>query len=210
MVVKTMKNEKKYKVYKHTSPSGKIYIGITGNSVERRWQQGKNYKTSTYFNNAINKYGWENIKHEVLFTSLTREQAENKEIELIKKYKSNNPKYGYNIENGGHCCVMTKETKRKISNALKGKKYKKRRNHTEDEKRKISNTLKGRTSPMKGKHWTIEQRSKVGKAIVCNETGERFYSIREASRKTGCDRANISRVLRGAYKQTKGLSFSYE
>lgn len=206
-----MNDEKKYKVYKHTSPSGKIYIGITGNSVERRWQQGKNYKTSTYFNNAINKYGWENIKHEVLFTGLTREQAENKEIELIKKYKSNNPKYGYNIENGGHCCVMTKETKRKISEANKGKpSWVKGKHHRKETKEKIRKALKGRPSPMKGKHWTIEQRSKVGKAIVCNETGEKFYSIRDAARKTGCDRANISRVLKGVYKQTKGLSFSYE
>lgn len=42
-----------YTVYKHTSPNGKVYIGITKLSVERRWQEGKNYKTSSHFNNAI-------------------------------------------------------------------------------------------------------------------------------------------------------------
>lgn len=31
-----------YTVYKHTSPNGKVYIGITKLSVERRWQEGKN------------------------------------------------------------------------------------------------------------------------------------------------------------------------
>ena len=28
---------KKWIVYKHTSPSGKVYIGITSNSPEKRW-----------------------------------------------------------------------------------------------------------------------------------------------------------------------------
>lgn len=63
---------------------------------------------------------------------------------------------------------------------------------------------------MKNKHWTIEQRAKVGKHIVCVETGEHFYSIRDAMRKTGCDRSNITKVLKGTYKKTKGLSFKYE
>lgn len=63
-----------YTVYKHTSPNGKVYIGITKLSVERRWQEGKNYKTSNHFNNAIKKYGWDNIKHEILFTGLSRSE----------------------------------------------------------------------------------------------------------------------------------------
>lgn len=63
---------------------------------------------------------------------------------------------------------------------------------------------------MKDKHWSIEQRSKVGTPIICLNTGERFYSIREAARVTKCDRANISRVLKGVYKKTRGLTFIYE
>ena len=86
-----MKN--KYIVYKHTTPRGKVYIGITGNTVERRWQNGRNYKNNKHFTNAIKKYGWDNIKHEILFDNLTKEQAEEKEILLIKKYKSNNVRY---------------------------------------------------------------------------------------------------------------------
>ena len=62
---------------------------------------------------------------------------------------------------------------------------------------------------MKGKHWTIEQRANVGTSIICIQTGEKFYSIREASRKTGCDRANILKVLKGIYKQTGGMTFEY-
>lgn len=30
----------KWTVYRHTSPSGKVYIGITSQNVERRWNSG--------------------------------------------------------------------------------------------------------------------------------------------------------------------------
>lgn len=33
-----------YKVYKHTFPNGKKYIGITKLTVENRWRSGKGYK----------------------------------------------------------------------------------------------------------------------------------------------------------------------
>lgn len=35
---------KSYTVYKHTSPSGKVYIGITCRKPEYRWNHGKGYK----------------------------------------------------------------------------------------------------------------------------------------------------------------------
>lgn len=33
-----------YTVYKHTSPSGKVYIGITKKKPEYRWNHGRGYK----------------------------------------------------------------------------------------------------------------------------------------------------------------------
>lgn len=201
---------KAYCVYKHTAPNGKVYIGITRLSVERRWQNGRNYKNNPHFYSAIAKYGWENIKHEVLFTSLTKEQAEQKEIELISLYKSSDRRYGYNIELGGNATgKISDETKRKMSESHRGKYYGNHRKHTEEEKKRVSEKLKGRKSPMKGKHWTKEQKSKVGERIRCVQTGAVFVSIREAARETCLDRANISRVLKGVYKQTGGLSFEY-
>lgn len=91
-----------YVVYKHTSPSGKVYVGITGQNPEKRWQSGSAYRAKP-FRNAIQKYGWENIQHEVLFEGLTLEEANQKEIELIAEYDSTNPKKGYNITKGGNC-----------------------------------------------------------------------------------------------------------
>ena len=76
-----MKNEdKKWCVYMHTSPSNKVYIGITCD-VKHRWRNhGEGYKGGTRIYYAIRKYGWENFKHEILFTNLTREEAFSKEF----------------------------------------------------------------------------------------------------------------------------------
>ena len=81
--------EHNYTVYMHICPNDKKYIGITGRNPQYRWNKGKGYLANEYFTNAINKYGWENIKHIILYKNLTKEEAEEKEIELIAFYKSN-------------------------------------------------------------------------------------------------------------------------
>lgn len=112
-----------YKLYKHTFPNNKVYIGITCRNPDERWLNGKGYHHNSYMQNAIKKYGWNNIKHEILFDNLTKEEAEQKEIELIAFYRSNQREFGYNIESGGHYAgVMADETKKKISQKLTGRK----------------------------------------------------------------------------------------
>lgn len=114
----------KYKIYKHVSPSNKIYIGITRQEVQKRWTNGSGYKECPAFYEAIKKYGWDNFKHIVIYDKLTKEEAEAMEIKLIALYESNNKRFGYNIENGGNCCgTHSEETKRKISASNTGKKY---------------------------------------------------------------------------------------
>lgn len=112
-----------YKVYMHLFPNGKRYIGITSQELHSRFDNGNGYKGNP-MKRAIKKYGWENIKHFLLFDNLTKDDAEKKEIELIKKYNSNNIKYGYNIASGGHSsngCKHSDITKKKMSDWHKGK-----------------------------------------------------------------------------------------
>lgn len=133
-----------YSVYMHTSPSGKVYIGISKDPITR-WHNGRGYPHNEYFTNAILKYGWQNFKHEILFTDLTKAAAEEKEMELIALYKSNNNEYGYNISNGGNCKgSCTPEIRQKISESRKGKRwdYFKGRKHTEESKKLQSENKK--------------------------------------------------------------------
>lgn len=89
----------KYSVYKHTSPSGKSYIGITKNNPEKRWKGGWGYYEQTKFFNAIKKYGWENFNHEVLETGLSLKKAWEREKYYIAKFDSFGN--GYNADEGG-------------------------------------------------------------------------------------------------------------
>lgn len=83
MLLITNMVNKNYTIYKHIFPNNKIYIGITQQKPEKRWQHGLGYRAQPLMWNAIQKYGWENIKHEILFENLTLEEANLKEIELI-------------------------------------------------------------------------------------------------------------------------------
>lgn len=178
-----------YIVYKHTTPSNKVYIGITSRKPHQRWEGGIGYSHNVYFSSAIKKYGWNNIKHEILFENLTKEEAERKEIELIAYYDSTNRKKGYNISNGGN--LTSKETREKISKALKG-----------------------RTAPNKGKPMSEEQKKKIGKA----HKGKRpNYEAIEKNRKahTGANNPNYGKhrteeTRKKISNSNKGKKFSDE
>ncbi len=142
-----------YKVYKHTSPCGKVYIGITKRSVRGRWANGAGYRYNKYFSRAIQKYGWDNFKHEVLFENLTEEEACQKEIELISEYQATNPEFGYNIflggQKGAEGLHLSEETRLKMSKTKKGKPNLKLRGH------KRSDEFKQRLSQNNGMHTEI-------------------------------------------------------
>lgn len=104
-------------VYKHTCPNGKVYIGITKKRPKDRWANGAGYATQ-FFGKAIRKYGWENIKHEIIADGLTEDEARKKEIEQISLNKSHNPKYGYNCTDGGEGIYgyrFSKEERKRMS-----------------------------------------------------------------------------------------------
>lgn len=92
--------EKRYCVYRHTSPSGKVYIGITSMKPNERWRNGKGYILGrSIFAEAIKKYGWNNIKHEILLEGLDESNAYYAERYLVRWYKLHH--MSYNITDGG-------------------------------------------------------------------------------------------------------------
>lgn len=94
---------KQYYVYMHINKiNNKKYIGITSRNPNVRFgKNGKGYYNSIVFYNAIQKYGWDNFEHIILFNNLTKKEAEQKEIDLIKEYNTTNRKLGYNMSKGG-------------------------------------------------------------------------------------------------------------
>lgn len=86
-------------VYIHQFPNNKYYVGITSMTVNQRWgENGIGYKNQPIYN-AIKKYGWEHINHEIFATHLTEQEAKNIEKILILKLNSFNQ--GYNYTYGG-------------------------------------------------------------------------------------------------------------
>lgn len=198
---------RKWTVYCHIAKDGRRYIGITGNIPSRRWDNGRGYKSNKLFYNYINKYGWDSLKHIIIKDNLTEQEAKQLEVELIKKYNTQDKKSGFNLTAGGDSgfspCeetrkkmsiarrkrIIKEETRRKTSESTKGEKngfYGK--HHTEEAKLKISLAKKGRTGFFKGKKLTEEHKRKIGekslfrnaKAIKCVETGKVYRCSREA------------------------------
>ena len=91
-----------WKLYLHTSPNGKKYYGITSkNNPSERWgNNGDNYKRHPYFYNAINKYGWNNFKHEIIFDSIKDAAIKyNRNYTNLGRAIKNNKKFaGYHWE----------------------------------------------------------------------------------------------------------------
>ena len=143
-------------VYLHTNKTnGKVYIGITSQEPEQRWRGGNGYSTQ-HFSRAIKKYGWDGFKHEILYSNLSETKAKILEVSLIHYYKSANPKYGYNISEGGD--IISEETRKKISEANKGKVI------SEETRKKLSEAHKGANHPNYGKHLSEETKAKISEA----------------------------------------------
>lgn len=142
-----MSNDKTWCVYMHTNKiNGKKYVGITSRKPENRWHiNGTGYSGQSCFWNAIQKYGWDNFKHEILLMGETFEYACLVERCLIKHYKTYDRQYGYNLTLGGEGSCLTEEQKKVLSERMKGEKnpfYGK--HHTEQTLQRISELAKDR------------------------------------------------------------------
>lgn len=113
-----MSRQKRY-VYKFTFPNGMVYIGVT-NDPETRWQYNGVLYAPQAVGKAIKRFGWENIKKEIVFYDPENEQAVlDEEKRLIWKYQDrcynhlDNPEWEYEKPNnaygrrGGYVHVWT-------------------------------------------------------------------------------------------------------
>ena len=198
-----------YKVYVHTNKmNGKRYVGITSKAkVEHRWNSGRGYKENSHFYAAIQKYGWDAFDHEILFDGMSEKEAKAKEIELIREWKTQDNRYGYNMTSGGDGTpdfYPSEETRRKLSEARK------RENLSEE-------TLHRRSEGLKGRKFTDEHKKKIGdgnsKAIhMYSNDGElirTFRSAYDAESELGISHSHISQCCTGKRQTSGGYRWAF-
>ena len=194
-------SDRNYCLYVHKNRiNGKKYIGITNNITKRWYGKGKRYEELPAFGAAIKKYGWDAFAHIILLTDMTLEEASQAEIEYIKRHRTQEKAYGYNVACGGtHAPSMlgrhhSEETKKKMRAAQLGKKK------SEEEKKRHSEFMTG---------LLVGSRNGKSTAVRCINTGEVFECQRAAAKATGCDQSKISLCCNGKRKHTKGYRWEF-
>ena len=209
-----------YIVYCHTNKiDGKRYVGITKNKPEKRWKNGKGYRHNSYFYSAIQKYGWEEFYHEILFTGLVKEEAEKKEIELISKWNLTDRRFGYNIEGGGNLNKKVSERTKKLLSKITKKQM------TEEAKRHLSlcaiKQFECKGHPCLGKKCSEHTKNKLSKALNFRKKKIGQYdlegnliqvydSLHQLEQETGFFRSAITNYIKGNTNYCYGYVWKYE
>ena len=190
---------KKFIVYCHTlKKDGRKYVGITCQKPNVRWHYGHGYRKNTHIRNAIEKYGWNNFEHTILYENLTEQEAIDKEIELIEKWQLRDRTKGFNICIGGGGTTgcnkgrnagfhLTEDTKEKLRQANLGKKQ-----NNETILKRIKQYEK-----------SIDMLTIDGKYI------KTFSSITEASNETNTHKGHITEVCKGKRISANNYKWRY-
>ena len=201
------KNNKSYILYKATSPSGKVYIGITCDSLPKRIAKHKySSETKQYeakFMKAIKKYGVKKLKWRVLEEHLTLEQALILEKEYIKSYDSY--KNGYNATLGGDGAFGVKwseEAKEKHKRFLKETYYDDpewRKKKSEQTKEYYKNNPERLEKLKEDGRKSLSREEVKQKAKKARGTRECYI---KSSRSRGCKPFNVYDIMKKEYVGT--------
>lgn len=209
--------ERKWCVYIHTCKSNnKKYVGQTCD-LKNRWNNnGAKYlykqKNGSWrqpaIAGAILKYGWDGFLHEVIKDNLTKEEADKMEIELIDKYNTTNPNFGYNIRAGGSHGALSEESKDKMRKTIGDSRAKEKnafygKKHTQETKNKISKSAKehAKNRDVSGKNNFCF----IHYNYICIETQEVFPSASLAGQAVGVTKACIAHACNKENRTSAGF-----
>lgn len=189
---------KNFLLYKHTSPTGKVYIGITGQRPETRWRGGKGYATNPHFYNAILKYGWDNFTHEILAAGLTRDEACAMEQALIALHHSDDPAHGYNRTSGGDHTTFSPESREKLSESHRGENNPNwGKPMSAEQRQKISVANRGHRHDAAARRKMSEAKRAQVSSVLCVETGIIYACATEAAEAVGTHKSSITSCCKG-------------
>lgn len=216
-----------WRIYMYTFPNDKKYIGATVRTlVARQGKDWQRYKGCKQLWNAIQKYGINAIKQEILVEGeMDPEEAADLEQHYIEQYNTTDPEYGYNKTPGGEGLkdrnisenrreelkqqmreiakrnkgrVVSEETREKQRNAKLGKK---RGAMNQETKKKISeaNSLKNISDETRKKKSKGHQKKVI---VTDSKTGKSmvFNSIEETASYYGVQSSTVSRWIAGKRK----------
>jgi group I intron endonuclease len=199
----------------------KRYFGITCQQPEKRWMNGHGYSRKLSIGRAIDKYGWNNFEHIIIFKNLIESDAKKLERIYIAMYETQSEKYGYNLTCGGDgVCGFrhSDESRHKMSLAKSGENHPNFGKHLSPETcHKISEAQKGRSGPTKGipiseshKQHISEAKNKAVNAY--DDDGNlilSFPSARKAAQALGVNYKNISLCIHGERKRCGGYHWNF-
>jgi len=178
-----------YTIYKAINKiNGKVYIGFDSNWPHRK-NSHKSYhkKQDTKFYRAIKKYGWDNFEWDVIYQSTDRDYTKYiMENNFILEHNSFNDGYNSTLGGDGTFGISKKGSKVPYNhNGWIGKK------HTEETRKKMSESMKGK------KHPNLKQSgSKNPYAKKIKTPFGIFSSIKEASEETKIAYHKICKLLK--------------
>lgn len=218
---KIKKKSLKYTVYKITNLiNGKIYIGYTSWTLDKRFKKhitNINTKNPMIIGYAIAKYGIENFKIESIYECENKNEALNKEIELIALHNSRNRNIGYNVSKGGEEFLRIDNKTTEELAKIRSEKFKGSGNpfygktHDEATKKKIADRpyhkgeehhlygIPGPNSFKEGKD------HKLSISITVN--GQTFESISLASKELNIPNHKLQKLRK---KQGNNIIYNYE
>lgn len=215
-----MDKEKRWILYVHTNlANNKKYVGITSQEPEKRWMNGHGYARTLYFGRAIEKYGWNNFRHDILLTDMSEEEAKTAEIITIAMLKTNDHNFGYNLTEGGggtHGYKAPMEVRLKYSAAKSGPNHPNYGKHRpEQTAQKISKRLVGNQNA-KGVVRSDETKLKMSQAkmkpVMMAKDGldiMAFDSAKDAELYMHISRKNISECCLGHRKRAGGYEWKF-
>ena len=189
-----------YLIYKHTSPSGKSYIGLTKNLHKRRYTHTTKNSGCKAFYAAIQKYGWDNFIHEILLDNLTLVEANDAEERLIMEHNTLAPN-GYNLKTGGNHGILCESSREQQASKTRGQK----KPRTEEHQKNLTTALQGRVAWNKGLKMppqSEETKLKRPNAIRGTKHSEESVERRAAKRRGIKLSAEICQKMSDSHKGT--------
>ena len=147
-------------IYRVTGPTGLVYIGQTTESLKERKRKHQ-YRAHIGdrrdpFHIALT-LGFSLFTWDQIDIAESAGELDTKEKQYIAQYQSDNPAHGYNGTSGGVNTTYSQETRQKMSLAQKGSK-----------------------APWYGKHFSVEHRKAISRALKGKKRGPMPEAHRQA------------------------------